>query len=192
MTANEINAASKGTIVFTYRKKPDFMVMTPGKAMFGLIGAFLAISAGNEAINGGNIQDPATEIGRGLAGFFNSPKAPSSILTESDDPSDIASETKGNIDYIIDVKTNYWGAVYFRSSLFKYYVTYVARARIINARTKSVISEGVCKREPDSSIGAPTYDELFLNQSARLKKELDMVTSECIKSLKTEMLSLRS
>jgi hypothetical protein len=54
-------------VVVSHYEKPDFSAMTPGKAVFGLIGAAAMISAGNTLVKTENIQDPAIEISEHLA-----------------------------------------------------------------------------------------------------------------------------
>ena len=67
---------------------------------------------------------------------------------------------------------------------------YAAKARLINTQTKAVVAEGFCKHIPDSSVNAPTYNELLENGAAKLKSELNAVAGVCVNSMKTQMLSL--
>jgi hypothetical protein len=57
-------------LVVTTSDRPDFAAMTAGKAMFGMVGAFAMISAGNKVIRENNVEDPAHYIGSELAGFL--------------------------------------------------------------------------------------------------------------------------
>ena len=48
----------------------------------------------------------------------------------------------------------------------------------------------MCSRVPSGNEGAPTFNQLIANQAAVLKKELALAASECIATLKKEMLAL--
>jgi hypothetical protein len=67
---------------------------------------------------------------------------------------------------------------------------YTAKARLIDTQTRAVVAEGFCKRIPETNTNAPTYEQLLLNDAALLKQELSKAASECVRTLKTEMLSL--
>ncbi|HET8801139.1 MAG TPA: hypothetical protein VFN01_08145 [Marinobacter sp.] len=49
------------SLVTAKRESPDFVAMTSTKGMFALVGAFTAISAGNELVESNNIEDPAAD-----------------------------------------------------------------------------------------------------------------------------------
>jgi hypothetical protein len=66
MTADVANQIKHKQITISQRDIPDFAASTPGKAMFGAVGAAAMISAGNDIISKNNIDDPANYISKKL------------------------------------------------------------------------------------------------------------------------------
>jgi hypothetical protein len=178
----------------TSRKLPDFAAMTPSKAVFGLIGSAAMISAGNTIIADNKVPDPADSIASGLTSILANDYATHTITPSvqviGDDPAQISAASNGAARFIIDVQTINWSIGYFPTDWTHYRVIYTAKARLIDTQSKSVVSEGFCKQIADNNANAPTYDELLANQAANLKARLSTASDECVKSLKTEMLSL--
>jgi hypothetical protein len=98
---------------------------------------------------------------------------------------------KGAAKFVVDVQTTKWyiGATGNSLTSSRYGVNYSAKARLIDAETKTVVAKGFCERFPDNA-NAPTYDELLANEASLLKKQLASAADECVKSIKVEMLSL--
>lgn len=193
------SAGMKGkSIVRTTRAaKPDFVAMTPTKGALGMLGAFAAISAGNELVKEHHIDLPADAIaldlgsrlkaGRGMALVA----APLAIAT--DDASGIAAAADGKADYVLDVQTTGWAFGYFPTAWGRYHVGHTASARVIDVASKKVVAQGTCARAPanaDNTDLAPTYDDLMNNQALGLKNQLSLAASECAAKLRQEMLVL--
>jgi hypothetical protein len=187
-------ALKNQTITHTTRKTPDFSAMTAGKAVFGLLGAVAMISEGNGIVSKNNIADPADSIALGLATALEeahgsrlvTPPAP----VDTDDATQIATRAKGMARFIIDAQTINWSFGYFPTDWSHYRLIYTAKARLIDTQTRAVVAEGFCKRIPESNTNAPTYEQLLMNEAALLKQELATAANECVRALKTEMLSL--
>lgn len=103
---------------------------------------------------------------------------------------DIAAAARGNAHYIVDVETRSWTLGYFPTAWTRYRLQYVAIARIIDTATSTVVASGTCQRLPESSVGAPTWDELSLNNGAILKREMALSVQACVATLKKDMLAL--
>lgn len=182
------------TVTFTSRKRPDFSAMTAGKAVFGLLGAAAMISEGNSIIAGNNISDPADVIAEGIAKELESAYGtrlvtpPAAVSDE--DAGRVAASVKSASRFVIDVQTINWMFGYFPTDWTHYRVMYTGKARLIDVQTKAVVAEGFCKHIPDSNANAPTYDELLANEAARLKGELSTLAKECVRLMKSQMLSL--
>jgi hypothetical protein len=194
--AVEVGSAMKEqTLTHTVRsKKQDFVANSYGKNALGILGAFSAISEGNQIIANNQVADPADEIARGLADALQASRgakiAGGPINVDADSPAAIAAAAGGKAKYVLDVQTLVWNLLYFPTDMTHYRVIYTARARLIDTASNAVVAEGGCKRWPESNTDAPTYDQLVANNAALLKKELSIAASECVATLKTEMLAL--
>lgn len=181
-------------IAVTTRKVPDFTAMTPAKAAFGLLGAAAMVSDGNNIVATNKVADPAnaiaSDLSSALSTAYSTTVAPTPVNADKDDVATIAAGAKDAARFVIDVQTVNWSFVYFPSAWGSYRVIYTAKARLIDVRSKTVVAEGFCKRIPEDSTNAPSYDDLVANQAARLKSELALATQECVKTLKTEMLAI--
>ncbi len=182
------------TVTYTVRKKPNFSAITAGKATFALLGAVAMISTGNSIITTNNVADPADIIAAGLAKELENAYAvrlvtPPTSVSEND-ADHVTESVNGAARFVIDAQTIDWSFTYFPTDWTHYRVMYMAKSRLIDVRTKVVVAEGFCKHIPDGNSNAPTYDELLANDAARLKSELNSAASECIKSMKAQMLPL--
>lgn len=194
ISAQEKSAIQGQSVVVTSREKPSFSATTAGTASFAVIGALAAISEGNSIVEKNGVADPADFISSSLAKSLEAAQSvkiiSASVPVKSDEASVIASSAASSATYVLDVQTTYWGFIYFSSDWTHYRVFYSAKARLIDTRTKSVVALGICRRFPESNIGAPTYDELLANQAAGLKSELEAAAKECVNTLKAEMLAV--
>jgi len=189
------SATLKGqTVVQSSRKLPDFGAMTPGKAMFGVLGAVAMISEGNKLVATHQVADPANAIARELAAALASAhdlrivQNPAPVSAQ--EASALAGELGGKARLLVDVQTVNWSFVYFPTNWSRYRVMYTANARLVDLEAKRVVAEGFCKRIPETDAGAPTYDELMAEGASGLKRELSRAADECVKSLKSEMLGI--
>ncbi len=66
MTTDVVNQIKNKQITIAQRDTPNFGASTPGKAMFGAIGAAAMVSAGNKIITQNHIEDPAIYISQKL------------------------------------------------------------------------------------------------------------------------------
>lgn len=163
---------------------PDFSAFTAGKAMFGLVGAALMISAGNRIVSENAVEDPAGEIAASLAGRMAevhgmtvSGSGSGAVLADGSVGS--VAERYDDADYVMDVRTVNWSFLYFPTDWSRYRVLYSAKLRLVETRGGQVIAEGFCKRVPDYTDDAPTREELLANEAARLKSELATARALC-------------
>jgi hypothetical protein len=182
------------TIVQTARKVPDFAAMTADNVRWEKAVVFAMISEGNSIVASNKVADPADSIAAGLAAALSNAHGirviSPPVSVSSDDVDQVAEVSIGTARFVLDVQTINWGFGTFTSDWTHYRVIYTAKARLIDSQSKSVVAEGFCKRIPESKKNAPTYDELLENGAALLKSELSLAAEECVKSLKSEMLSL--
>ncbi|WP_157050743.1 hypothetical protein [Herbaspirillum rhizosphaerae] len=191
LAASNIPAIKDQSMAPTTRDKPSFVAMTAGKAAFALFGTFAMIAEGNQIVEKNQIDDPANAIASALTSSlsekYGAKAIPAPIAVNSEDAAQISASAKDKARYVVDVQTVGWGFGYFPTDWSHYRVFYNAKARLIDAQSKSLIAEGFCKRFPTEQEGAPTYDELMANQATLLKEKLSSAMSECVTALQTEM-----
>lgn len=182
------------TVTVTRREKKDFLAVTPGKAMFGLMGALAMASAGNTIIKKNEVEDPAVviarDLSRELAGHYG---------MEVIEPSDVEvvsmgartiSETYPGADWIVDVETVNWGFGYWELDFESYRVHYSAKLRVVDARQPEKIAEGFCSWKFEDRENAPSHKELLADNAARLKAELDNARRSCIGQFRQNVLKI--
>lgn len=183
----------KQTVIHTVRQKKPFAAMTASNVILTLPGVAIGVDEGNRIIAKNKIADPADAIAIGLAKAlevkYGTQLVAPAVAVDTADAAKISTAASTNAKFVIDVETINWRFIYFSTDWTRYGIIYVAKARLINTTTKSVIAEGHCKRVPESNTNAPTYDELMANEAAVLKRELGIAADECIKTLKAEMLA---
>lgn len=188
-------AAMKGqTLVQTTRSMPDLAAMSATKGAFGMLGALAAVSEGNELVKKNQVQDPAVAIGAALAQRLQAGRdvqlvAPA-VPVDSTEPGKLAAAAKGKASYVLDVQTINWMFAYFPTDWSHYRVQYSAQVRLVNVQTGALLAQGTCSFFPQSSEGAPTYDELVNNQAAGLKTHMQRIANECAGKIQAEMLVL--
>lgn len=180
-----------GTIVSTVRGKPSFSANTAGKAAFGMIGAFAAISAGNAIIRDDDVADPAVQIAQALQGDlareYGLNEVHSTVQAESADPVQLAKEYAG-ATLVLDVQTINWSFWYFPTDWSRYRVMYSAKLRLIDTRNARLIAEGFCARMPAKTADTPTRPQLLDNRAAGLKQQLASAADYCIRQFREKAL----
>jgi hypothetical protein len=190
-----VTAMNGKTVTRTTRvAKPAFNALTPAKGALGMFGAVAAISAGNELVETNNVAVPADAIGQALGEQLQAVRgmrmAAVPLTVASKDAEQIAAAALNKADYVLDVETVNWMFVYFPTQWGRYKVIHTANARVIDVATRKVVAQGVCSRNPEFTENAPTYDQLIDQGAAGLKKELELAGTECINSLKRDILAL--
>jgi hypothetical protein len=183
------------TIAVDVYQSPSFTAMTPGKASFALIGAALMISEGNKFVRDNQIADPAVAIGNGLAqrlaaqyAVVVKPTSGAKPLT-SDEIDAIVAQNPGS-DLIMDSRTINWAYSYFPDHWGTYRLIYAAKIRLIDAHTKTVLAEGLCKQVPSYSADAPNFDTLTGNGAAWAKAKLNSYADACVSDFGASSLGL--
>lgn len=176
------------------RKKPGFFAGTAGTgAIGGLVGAAVAITAGDKLVKENAVEDPAIYIGNELAKTFAGANGMSIMPANGS----IATKTAykeltkqyRDADLLLDVQTDEWSFMYFPSHWGRYRVIYSAHVRLIDVKKSKLLAEGSCRRAPEySDTATPTYDELLADQAARLKQELVLGRDQCLGEFRDKVL----
>lgn len=172
----------KSIAIVKYEDKPHFIATTPINAQFGLLGVTTAIANGNSIIKNNNIVDPSITISEKLAldfeEHYGATVAASDVLSDGHKVDHLV-EAYSDYDYILDVRGLGWGAVFYRASLTRYKVFFNASVRLIDRKSKKIITQTSCgagSAHEHFSL-APTYQQL--EAGVKLKKELAAIVESC-------------
>ncbi|GGY78012.1 hypothetical protein GCM10011613_23250 [Cellvibrio zantedeschiae] len=171
------------TAVATKYKPENFEILTAGNmAVGGMLGAVLGHD-GNAVVKENDIRDPAVSISAKLVEKFKTTYAmkivESDAVAKKDDLKALV-VTYPKVDYLIDVKTISWMAIYYPLDWTHYSSVYKSRLRIIDLNTSKVIAESVCLTNNTTDQNRPTYDQLIANKAAILKAFLDKDAQQCV------------
>ena len=172
-----------------------FGVMRERDVALGPLGIPLMAAQGEHLRTVAHIGDPAADIATALAdllaGRHGAVLLPGRGATPREEPEAIVAAAPAGSRYVLTVATVSWGLARFPVRGASYSVTYVARARLIDARTKWVIAEAGCMQAPDGSEHESTAYAEFTDQDALLiKTELAARVDRCIHFIRRDMLGL--
>lgn len=181
-------------VIVTRYPIPSFSALTPGKAVFGLIGAALVISEGNAIVKENQIPDPAIVISeavrKGMVDKYQMKAIPALTTILSDDNIDAIIKIHSGSDFVVDVKTINWGYGYMPVNWDSYQVRYVARARLIDVKNSRVVAEDFCARSSKELSEAVSYQKLTENRSQFLRAKLSGYADSCANELAKRMLKV--
>lgn len=183
------------SIVFTEYAKPDFAAQSPGKAMWGLIGAAAIIHAGNELVQKDDISDPSVAVSKKIAGDLVSNHGdtlmPNQNAVAPDDKVSTLLKTYPGADLIIDVKTINWMYSYYPTKWNTYWVFYSARLRVLDGKTGNLVAQAICKaKQPPDPATAPSGDQLLANDGQVLKDLLQKEGDSCVGVYEQQILKM--
>jgi hypothetical protein len=170
-----------------------FGVMRERDVPLGPPGILLMAAQGEHLRKSAHIEDPATDIattlGDLLAGQHGAVILPARGTAPTDEPAAIVAAAPNGARYVLTVATVSWGLARFPFKDATYSLVYVARARLIDARTKTVVAEGGCLQGPDGTEFESTDYGAFTADSARMiKSELAARVSRCTHFIRRDML----
>jgi hypothetical protein len=156
----------KTLLLVRYDDVPNFMASTAGRMGIALVGVPAAFAAGNQMIRSNNISDPAEEISRQLAAGLREIHQLQVVEAEQRIPRSTRPKALPTVyaghDYILDVRTELWGADYFATDWTNYRVSYWAAIRLLDGKTGKLLASDRCLHMPkyaDTNM-APRYEDL--------------------------------
>lgn len=164
-------------IGYTGSAATGLLAMSPGKAAFGMIGGIAMAEAGKRIVRENNVEDPAAGMARGLAHELadvrSAQLAPQPLTLDHSgmlipSPEKVAAAA-GGASYVVDIETQNWGFAYYPTDWFHYHVMYLARVRLVDAASKTIAAEHVCKWDSDKREPRLTSDELLDGGAKGLK-----------------------
>ena len=106
-----------------------------------------------------------------------------------DDLAAIVAAAPAQARYVLTVATVSWGVANIPAPRTDMFVTYVARARLVDVKTRAVVAEGGCLQAPDGSEHhAGTYADFSADNGKLVKTELALRVDNCIHFIKRDML----
>lgn len=207
-----LRASQPRTIVVAQARSPP--LKAEGPAMEGLMGVswfvaglpgIAAASSYGETINRRRarfmkqceIDDPIAQIREDLAEAL-AERLSIEVLdrereTKATDPVDVIKDHPG-ADLILDVRTSKWGIDRVEAESARgevhFAALYEGSFRLIDARKSAVVAETTCVMRFKYGDGAPTLNELFEDDCARLKKGLTVSAHTCAKRYRTRALGI--
>ena len=172
-----------------------FGVMRERDVPLGPPGILLMAAQGEHLRKSAHIEDPAgdiaTTLGERLAGQHGAVILPARAMAANDEPAAIVAAAPSGARYVLTVATVSWGLARFPFKDATYSVTYVARARLIDTRTKAVVAEGGCLQAPDGTeFESPDYGAFTAEDAKVIKTELAARVGRCVHFVQRDMLGL--
>jgi len=169
-----------------------FAVMLTHGVGLGPLGIPEMIAEGRRVLADDHIADPADAIagvlGDALAGQRGAVVLEPHATSQAADPAAIVAAAPPAARYVLAVGTVSWGVGNLPMPRSNYFVSYVARARLIDARTKAVVAEAGCMQPPDGSEFNGAYAELAADNGRLIKTELAARVDRCIHFLQRDLL----
>ena len=192
---DDLAARLRGQAVAIVTLEPSTfaVVLTHGVGL-GPLGIPEMVAEGQRVLKDDNVVDPAddvaTVLGDAMAGRLGAVIVAPHAAIRRDDPEAIVAAAPAGARYVLAVGTVSWGVGNLPMPRSNYFVTYIARARLIDVRTKAVVAEAGCMQAPDGSEFNGAYADLIANNGALIKTELAARADRCIHFLERDLLAL--
>ena len=192
---DDLAAQVRGQAVAIVVEPPaTFGVMLTHAIGLGPLGMPEVVEEGQRLVTQNHIVDPADDVagvlGDALAGQRGAIVLPTHAQARSGDVKAIVAAAPPQARYVLDVATLSWGIGNLPVPRSNYFVAYVARARLIDARTKAIVAEAGCMQAPDGSEFNGAYADLQANNALLVKTELAARADRCVRFLKRDLLGL--
>ena len=105
-----------------------------------------------------------------------------------DAPATVVAAVAPQARYVLDVATVGWGITNLPEPRAGFHVSDFARARLIDARTRSVVAEGGCPLLPDATAFHGPCADLVADDAALAKTELAARAEQCVRHMSLYML----
>lgn len=170
-----------------------FAVVLTHALGLGPLGIPEMVAEGRRVLEQDHIVDPADAIATVLGDSLAAGQRGAIVLapratSPRDDLAAIVAAAPAGARYVLAVGTVSWGVGNLPMPRSNYFVSYVARARLIDARTHAVVAEAGCMQPPDGSEFNGPYAELAADNGRLIKRELAARADRCIHFLERDLL----
>jgi hypothetical protein len=188
--AAQLRGQNIGVVI---QEPATFGVMQTRDVALGPLGIPNMNAEGARLRREGHIGDPAQDIATlladSLAGRDAAVILPARGQAPREDVGLILAAAPADSRYVLTVATVSWGIMNLPHPRTDMSVTYTARARLIDARTRAVVAEGGCLQAPDGTeYHATSYKDFSADDGALAKTELAARVDRCIHFIKRDML----
>ncbi len=183
------------TVAIVIQEPSTFGTMKANDVPLGPVGIALMGKQGEALRQAAHIDDPADDIANSLADVLAGRHEAVILPTRGharDDgvPSSLAA-APADARYVLAVGTLSWAIMRIPLPHQPYQVSYLARARLIDVRTKAVVAEGGCLQTPDGTeVQSTDYTAFTADNAALTKTELAARVDRCLRFIKRDMLGV--
>jgi len=180
-------------VAIVIQEPPTFGAMKASDIPLGPVGIALMARQGEALRKAAHIEDPADDIATVLADTLAGRHEAVILATrgrarDEQVQTSIAAAPAG-ARYVLAVGTLSWAIMRIPFPHQPYQVSYLARARLIDVRTRVVVAEGGCMQVPDGTEVASTDYTLFTADNAALtRSELAARVDRCLHYIQRDML----
>ena len=171
-----------------------FSVVLTHAVALGPLGIPEMVAEGQRVLKEDHIVDPAdaiaTMLGDAMAGQHGAVVLTPHAASPRDEPAAIVAAAAPGARYVLAVGTVSWGVGNLPMPRSNYFVSYVARARLIDARTKTVVAEAGCMQPQDGSEFNGAWADLSADNGRLIKTELAARADRCVHFLRRDLLGL--
>jgi hypothetical protein len=180
-------------VAVVIQEPSTFSVMRERDVALGPAGILLMNAQGEHLRKSARIDDPAATIATTLGELFAARHGAAMLAargaTPRNEPAAILAAAPRDARYVLTVATVAWGLQRIPLRDATYSVSYVARARLIDAKTGAVVAEGGCAQLPDGTeFESTNYGDFTADGAARIKSELARRTERCTHLIVRDML----
>ena len=188
--ATQLHGQNVGVVI---QEPSTFGVMQTRDIALGPLGIPNMNAEGARLRRDGHIGDPAEDIATMLADSLAGRDAAVILAARGQAPrvdvGQILAAAPADARYVLTVATVSWGIMNLPHPRTDMFVTYTARARLIDARSRAVVAEGGCLQPPDGTEHhATSYKDFSADDGALAKTELAARVDRCIHFIKRDML----
>lgn len=193
--SNQAMVAWKGkTVAFTSRPRPSMVMMTAGKAVFGVIGVAAGVSAGNALVKQDNIPDPAPLVAQDLLqiavqhyGVVPASLPPAAVDTR--DAAELAKAANG-ADLLFDVESLGQAIYYYPTDWSHYWLMSGLILRVVDVHTGVVVGQSVCRQSSQHQANPPSKVQLLANGGQVLKSMIAAQSAACREQFAAQVLKV--
>lgn len=178
------------TVAVVLHERESFVAMTPGKAVFGMLGVAGMVKAGNDFVGENEIADPTLLIRDQLANTLRDRYGVVLLpadkqVTASVKPADLTKAHEDS-DYILSVRHRGSNYSYYPGTWGGYWVGNVVNIQLIETRSGKVVSKGNCYASTHKNEVRPTLEQLRANRAQLTKDILTSLAWKCTRQLAIE------
>ena len=182
-------------VAVVIQEPSTLVVMRERDVGLGPAGILLMTAQGEHLRRSAHIDDPAdtiaTTLGELLATQHGAVLLPARAASAQEEPAAIVALAAPGARYVLTVATVSWGLARFPVRDATYSVTYIARARLIDVKTKAVVAEAGCMQGPEGTeFESRNYGDFTADGAARIKSELAKRAARCTHFIQRDMLGL--